>query len=159
MRFWRVSSGEPGIYAPDDLTGEGARRYGARWNAKGTPAVYASYHLAMAVLETLVHVGNRKQPESRYVVAIDVAESLLNDPVSGMIELPAGDLPKGWNANPPNVSQAFGAERFKLKRIGFAAPSAIIEEELNVILNPLHPAFRRSVQSTVIREFAFDPRL
>src|SRR2546426_10535485 len=100
MRFWRIGSNEPGVYAADDLTGEGASRAGARWNMKGTPAVYASYHLATAVLESLVHVGRRKQPANRYVVAIDVDDARLNAR-DRMIELTLGDLPAGWDANPP----------------------------------------------------------
>ena len=163
MRFWRIGSNEPGVYAADDLTGEGARRAGARWNVKGTPAVYASYHLATAVLETLVHVGRRKQPANRYVVALDVIDAddaRLDDPGAGIVELKLRDLPAGWDFNPPQpVSQLFGGERFKLGRIGFAVPSTIVHEELNLVLNPLHPAFKRAVKAKVTRTFAFDPRL
>lgn len=160
MRFWRIGSAEPGVYEAGDLTGEGARRAGARWNVKGTPAVYASYHLATSVLETLVHVGCLKQPANRCVVAIDVDDAWLKDPGAGIVELTAGNLPAGWDVNPPHpVSQLFGAERFKLGHIGFAVPSAIIYEELNLVLNPLHPAFKAAVRAQVTRTFAFDPRL
>ena len=38
-----------------DLNGEGARRYGVRWNAPGRPAVYAAADAALAVLEVRVH--------------------------------------------------------------------------------------------------------
>jgi RES domain-containing protein len=160
MRFWRISSSQPGAYAADDLTGEGPRRAGARWNFKGTPTVYASYHLATAVLETLVHVGNRAQPADRYVVTIDVDEAHLNDSRAGFLEVRLEDLPARWNENPVNpVSQSFGAELFKAGRLGFATPSTIVHEELNLVLNPLHPAFKRAVKAQIIRSFAFDPRL
>ena len=160
MRFWRIASNEPGVFAADDLTGEGARRAGARWNVKGTPAVYASYHLATAVLETLVHVGRRKQPADRYVVAIDVDDAWFNARDIGVVELMLKDLPLGWEVHPPHpVSQLFGAGRFKLGRIGFAVPSAIVPEELNLVLNPLHPAFKAAVKAQATRPFAFDPRL
>jgi RES domain-containing protein len=160
MRFWRIGSDQPGVYAANNLTGEGARRAGARWNVKGTPAVYASYHLATAVLETLVHVGRRKQPSNRYVVAIDVDEARFNDRQTGVVELTVDDLPPGWDSNPPNtVSQSFGAAQFKLGRIGFAPPSAILHEELNLVLNPLHAAFEDAVKAQILRKFTFDPRL
>ena len=160
MRFWRIASNEPSAYTADDLTGEGARRAGARWNVKGTPAVYASYHLATAVLETLVHVGHRQQPANRYVVAVDVNDAWLKDRKGGVVEMAIGDLPEGWDANPPlPVSQFFGAAQFNLGRIGFAAPSAIVHEELNLVLNPQHRDFKAAVKAHITRTFAFDPRL
>ena len=39
-----------------DLTGEGARRYGRRWNRPGRPMVYAASSAALAVLEIRVHL-------------------------------------------------------------------------------------------------------
>jgi RES domain-containing protein len=159
MRFWRIASDEPGAYRADDLSGEGARRHGARWNVKGTPAVYASYHLATAVLETLAHIGRGKQPVNRYVVTIDVDDPAFNDRKVGIVEIALRHLPAGWNFNPPQVSQLFGAERFKLPHLGFAVPSSIVQEELNLVLNPLHPAFNGAVTAQITRRFNFDPRL
>lgn len=160
MRFWRIGSNQPGVYSADDLTGEGARRSGARWNVKGTPAVYASYHLATAVLETLAHIGRRKQPADRYVVSIDVDDLQFHDKKTGVMALTVEDLPAGWDSNPLSlVSQLFGADQVKLGRLGFAVPSVIVHEELNLVLNPLHPGFKRAVKAQITRPFAFDPRL
>jgi RES domain-containing protein len=39
-----------------DLAGEGARRYGGRWNSPGRPNVYAASSAALAVLEVHVHL-------------------------------------------------------------------------------------------------------
>jgi RES domain-containing protein len=39
--IWRIGIDTPG-YAADDLSGEGARRSGGRWNRAGTPMVYVS---------------------------------------------------------------------------------------------------------------------
>jgi len=159
VQFWRISSDRPDAYGADDLTGEGARRAGARWNSKGVPAVYASYHLATAVLETLVHVGRSAQPRNRYVVAVDVQDTLLRDR-HAFAEIVLDDLPEGWNEYPPNpISQAFGTDRFRLGLMGFAIPSAILPEELNAVFNPLHPDFKSSVRAEVTRSFVFDPRL
>ena len=160
MRFWRIASDEPNLFSADDLTGAGARRAGARWNEKGTPTVYASYHLSAAVLETLVHLGRRRQPINRYVVAIDVNDTWFKYRDDGIVQLDVRNLPEGWDAHPPDlVSQLFGAEQFKHGRIGFAVPSAIVHEELNLVLNPRHPAFKKAVRAQVTRTFAFDPRL
>jgi RES domain-containing protein len=160
MRFWRISSNRSGGYTADDLTGEGARRAGARWNPPGTAAVYASYHLATAALETLVHTGWRRQPANRYVVAIEVDDGQFDNPKAGVVEVAVENLAAGWDSNPPShTSQLFGANQFQLGRLGFAVPSAIIHEELNLVLNPLHPAFKTAVKAQITRAFSFDPRL
>src|ERR1700733_9218681 len=51
MEAWRLCR-RP--YA--DLTGEGARRYGGRWNSVGRPVVYLAEHPALAALELRVHL-------------------------------------------------------------------------------------------------------
>src|SRR6202012_4509112 len=39
-----------------DLEGEGAFRYGGRWNSRGRPVVYLAEHPALAALEVRVHL-------------------------------------------------------------------------------------------------------
>jgi len=39
-----------------DLNGEGARRFGGRWNRPGHPVVYLAEHPALAALEVRVHL-------------------------------------------------------------------------------------------------------
>ena len=38
------------------FSGEGARRYGGRWNSKGHGVVYTSGSISLAILEILVHI-------------------------------------------------------------------------------------------------------
>ena len=47
-------------YADIAFDGEGARRYGGRWNSKDTSMVYAASSLA--ALEMLVHRKGRRKP-------------------------------------------------------------------------------------------------
>jgi RES domain-containing protein len=63
---WRIVKEERADAA---MSGEGARRYGGRWNAKGTPAVYLSSSLSLAVLEILFHLPSPRVLDS-YVVPV-----------------------------------------------------------------------------------------
>jgi RES domain-containing protein len=139
MRVWRVCR-RP--FA--DLSGEGARLYGGRWNSPGRPMVYAAESAALAVLEMRVHLDLdwRVLPDDYVLTAIEtgdiVAETLAETP-----------------ADPRAVGDAWLASgRSALLR----APSFIVPESANVLINPAHrDAARLAVAS--IRSFAFDARL
>jgi RES domain-containing protein len=170
MRLWRIAANVPGEYLADDLRGEGARRNGARWNSVGVPAIYAAFAVATAVLESLAHLGGRKPPRDRYLVAVEIPDRLFDHPQHGIQRFPTSALPALWNAQPAHqVSQLWGDARLlevgkprgkaTLPPIGFAVPSVLVEEENNVVLNPRHPLVKKHVTATVVRAFAFDHRL
>ena len=76
------------------------------------------------------------------------------------LRLPVKDLPPNWRAWPPApVTRAIGGECATARRsLILAVPSAIIPEEVNFLLNPAHPDFRR-VKIPKPVPFHFDPRL
>lgn len=158
MRFWRIGKSEPDEFEADDLTGRGAMLYGGRWNSKGRPAVYASFNPAAAVLETLAHLGHNRQPTGRYLVVIDVPDEIAKDDRHGLVF--AQNLPKDWNSIPASpAAQTFGDRWLDAKRsLGLIVPSALIPEERNIVLNPLHPAMA-GVKARLLRPFVFDHRL
>lgn len=60
------------------LDGEGALRYGGRWNSHGVAVVYTSSSLSLAIVETRVHLI--RMPVDYMALAIDVPDAMF-DPV------------------------------------------------------------------------------
>lgn len=139
-------------YAATAYSGEGARLYGGRWNPKGVPMVYTASSQSLANLEMLVQDGRL----SAHYVMIPAAI-----PARLKIErINPGDLPENWRSpeSRPQL-QAIGADWLKRGSSAvLAVPSSVIPDELNYLLNPLHPSFQKIVIG-VPRAFVTDPRL
>ena len=140
------------------LQGEGARRYGGRWNPEGIPLVYTSVSPELALLETLVHLdGTPFHDLPPYVqVTLSVPNELVED-------IPATSLPPGWDQLPSPDHVA----RFLLSRlqptspyVGFAVPSSVLpgSPSRNVLLNPSHPLIGK-VEIVAVTPQVFDERL
>src|ERR1700736_975143 len=86
MKIWRICRE---LYAAEAFSGEGARRYGGRWNSRGVPMVYASSSLALAAIELFVHLEPNQAPGDLVWIAA---------------ELPEGEPAMRWDAAtlPPN---------------------------------------------------------
>ena len=78
-------------YASAAFDGEGARRYGGRWNSRGQRATYMADSIALAALELLVHLGSERALAAYRLFRVEVA-------VSQIMILEAADLPNGWLA-------------------------------------------------------------
>jgi RES domain-containing protein len=133
--------------------GEGARLYGGRWNSAGHRVVYTSSSLALASLETLVHLDNAL-PLPRFI-AFSVQMS--------MDDIAAAVLPGQYTfpGQLPHLieTRLIGDEWLKAGRhLALSVPSAIIPQEFNLLLNPAHPRFAQLVIATPVG-FAIDPRL
>lgn len=146
--FYRIVQSR---WAESALDGEGARKYGGRWNAPGFPAVYLAESRALAALEVVVHAPREALRLEWRVIEVDVPREWIEDlekPPEGWRDQPASDLARG-------VGNAWlRALRMPALRV----PSVIVPEESVLLLNPLHPkvAKLRSSGPTV---FCFDPRL
>jgi RES domain-containing protein len=70
------------------------------------------------------------------------------------------DLPRDWRSLPrPRALADLGSHWAVARKTAvLAVPSAIIPQELNYLLNPLHPHFKR-VRIGRPEPFSFDPRL
>ena len=134
--------------------GEGARRAGGRWNHQGNSVVYVSGSLALAALETFIHLGVAGRSISHVAIQVQI-------PVSVAIESVADkSLPSNWRKEPPpDSTKSLGTKWILEARTAvLRVPSVIVPIEWNYLLNPMHPDFKRFVVS-LPQDFQFDPRL
>ena len=152
---WRIATDTPS-YVAEDMTGAGAKLTGGRWNRAGTAAVYCSSSIALACLETVVHLNAGALPFNRYLVRIDIPD----DVRAGAEVLTAAAAPVGWDALPPGkVSLDFGEDWIARKKTALLlVPSAIVPEESNILINPAHPEASRIVAAKT-RRWLYDPRI
>lgn len=140
-------------FAADAFTGEGARRFGGRWNSRGVPMVYCSSSLALAAIELFVHLEPNLQPD---------------DLVSIAAELPSGEpaqkptpetLPPEWWSDDFESLRKLGDAWIRDKTsLAMLVPSAPLHYEWNVLANPLHPAVTQ-LKVDPPQPFHFDARM
>lgn len=135
------------------FTGEGARIYGGRWNSPGTAVIYVSEHESLAALELLVHL-TPLLPDDRYLSFRLEWEDKLTE------RLPVKNLPSGWNAEPPDFqSMQIGDDWVRAgKSVALAVPSVLSASEMNFLLNPRHPDFKK-IKISQPTDYRFDQRL
>lgn len=148
-RAWRIVKEK---HAATAFDGEGAWRFGGRWNSHGRRVVYTSATLSLAALENLVHLN---PPVTFKYVAIPVEfDEALVEAISH-----AG-LPVDWTEEPPPPSTT-GIGDLWVKEARSAVlelPSVIIQAETNYLLNPAHPDFKKITIGKPV-PFSFDSRL
>ena len=77
----------------EDLSGNGAKRTGGRWNLKGIPILYCASTSSLAILEKLVSIDMDLLPEDLCIAALEI-------PKSKILKIPEEELPKNWNHYP-----------------------------------------------------------
>jgi RES domain-containing protein len=149
-KLWRVVKGRHGSTAFD---GRAAQRFGGRWNSPGWRAVYASATKSLAVLEILAHVDVGRPVPRLVAFTFDIDDELVET-------LAVGRLSRHWRtARGFETTQRIGDEWLASGRaLALAVPSAIVPEESNYVLNPVHPSFRRMRFGRPISSL-LDPRL
>lgn len=155
MKFFRIANAAFNTTAAA-FSGIGASKADHRWSwaRPATRAVYCSDTLSLACLECLVHIRPLPRlfaPAVYY--AVEVPDDLLERP-------DRTTLPRGWNAPvAPAAARDFGTQFLTEQRaVGLVIPTAILPEGANVVINPLHPAFKLEwVTGPYV--FRFDGRL
>lgn len=136
-----------------DLSGEGAFRYGGRWNSKGVRMIYSASNPSLALLETLVHTVSLV-PEIEYCML------KLETHVDSVLTKEVNELPSDWSASPApdhlkSIGDAFIHDgTFLLLKV----PSAILSMEWNYLINPGHPLFPK-IKVHPVHKLSMDHRL
>lgn len=140
MKVWRIAKFERARSVEDMLNGEGAARYGGRWNPKGIRAVYCSENSSLAALEILANLASPSMFPNHRILDLDVPDDTIT-----VIPASNGD------------TRQIGGEMLRT-HLAIMAPSSVNPLESNVVINPAHADFDKVVPGT-IRAFEFDRRL
>lgn len=150
MRLWRICRK---VHAAGAFSGEGARLYGGRWNSAGLRIVYTSPSLALAAIETFVHLEPNLRPDDLVAIQAKLPDDLPTE------RLQLNSLPRRWHEIRDESLRAFGDRWIRAgKTIALHVPSAAIRGEWNVLINPMHPDFRK-LKIEKPRPFEFDLRM
>jgi RES domain-containing protein len=121
-----------------DHSGFGAELHGGRWNAKGTKAVYASNHISLIVLETLVNlnINEHTQVPDFHLIELELPDELIS-------ELDTKKLKNGWNSD-IHYTRHIGEHFLQAKHnLALKIPSVVIPLEWNYLINPKHPLIKQ----------------
>ena len=137
-----------------DLSGAGARLYGGRWNHKGISIVYTSESRSLATVEYLVHVNLAIVPSGLTIASIKIPKRIITKQIS------TSDLPANWREFPAPSQLAEIGTKWALanETLLLRVPSAVIEHEFNILINPAHPDSKH-VKITHVEDCRFDKRL
>lgn len=123
----------------NDFSGEGSRLFGGRWNKVGDPLVYFSEHLSLSLLEILVHVDFGNIPLDFSYVEVEIPDTMVKTIKSIDFIKPK------WNTEKAaGELQLFGSNWLKKRdSLALKVPSAVLQKEFNILLNPMHPDFKK----------------
>ena len=135
------------------FTGEGSRLYGGRWNSRSTSVIYVSEHESLAALELFVHCTPLSPAQRYFSFRLEWDDKLTE-------YFPVKNLPPDWRAEPPtSASMRIGDEWVqRASSVALALPSLLSASELNFLLNPNHPHFKK-IKIGPPFEYWFDSRL
>lgn len=147
---WRIVQAH---VADRAFSGEGARRYGGRWNSKGYAVIYTSSSISLAILEVLVHIQIYDILEEYVYIPVEFDQKLY-------LALNPAELPGNWKKDPsPLVIKQIGDSWVESRKsLILEVPSAIVPAEKNYLINPAHPDFRK-LKIGAPTKFEFDFRL
>ena len=134
-----------------DISGEGAKKWGGRWNSPGIPVIYTSYSISLSLLELLIYQSSYEEIVVNRLMHIEVPDRAFQS-------ISADSLKLNWQ-NDIDYCRFIGNEFLQTKKSPMLkVPSAIIPDECNILINPVHAVFGKcALNSSGI--FEFDTRL
>ncbi|MGN6193987.1 MAG: RES family NAD+ phosphorylase [Ginsengibacter sp.] len=151
MELYRIAQQE----FAEDLSGNGARLFGGRWNSEGFFALYTSSSRSLALLETLAHTPAKMLEAKVYhLITLSVPDNLVTQKVS------VKSLQTGWDAPDTRpftkkIGDAFLTDK---KYLLMQVPSVMMPEEMNYVINPFHTEMKQ-VKLLNKRRIGFDKRV
>jgi RES domain-containing protein len=149
MILWRLTR-RP--YA--DLSGRGGELADGRWHTRGRPVVYCAASAALAVLEARVHLDLPLDllPDDYVLMQIEAPDDLAVQTV------PPRDLADGWQSREDLCRPVGDVWLDEGSTALLSVPSAIVDVERNILLNPRHSSVA-DVGVAEVTPFGWDERL
>lgn len=134
-----------------DISGEGAKQWGGRWNSPGLAVVYTSCSISLSLLELFVYQASYEEIRVNNLMKIEVPDIFIQT-------IAANSLKKNWQHD-IDYCRFIGNEFLQNnKSLMLKVPSAVVPEEFNILINPRHAAFKEC--SLLASDFfPFDARL
>lgn len=163
VTVWRIATrgksmppSEIPAWNETDLDGVSAAIGGGRWNPHGVKVVYTASSVALACLETVVHLSAVGFPITRYYVEVSIPGDVWKRRYRPL----QSELPIGWDSLPSNGSAALFGEAWVSSGSSalLEVPSVVIPMESNFIINPAHSDAMR-ITATSKGVFAYDQRI
>lgn len=107
------------------LTGEGAMRYGGRWNSKGVAAIYTAESRILAVLELVIRQPIDKICADYSILPIEVPDKFVEP-----------KIPQKWKQD-ESITRKIGDNLLKSsEHLLIKIPSVLLANSFNYIINP-----------------------
>lgn len=126
-----------------------------RWNLYGTPMIYCCNVSSLNFLELLSIKGPVVSKSDWKLVTLEIIDDLSF--------LDSAELPQEWKRRPyPTSTQQIGTEWAKamispiLKVPSCRIPLSNYSQEFNLLINPLHPEFLKSVNLLKTEDVGFE---
>ncbi|MEO9022762.1 MAG: RES domain-containing protein [Ginsengibacter sp.] len=139
----------------EDLSGNGARLFGGRWNSEGVFALYSSSSRSLALLETLAHTP-AKMLNARiyYLITLSIPDKTLTQKIL------LSNLSPGWDTPDTRTFTKKMGDQFLFDKSNLLleVPSVLMPEEVNYVISPLHTDMKR-MKIVRKRRIYFDKRV
>jgi RES domain-containing protein len=149
MQVWRLF---PARFRDSAFSGVGGLYAARRWNHLGVVMVYTASSRALAALEYFVNLEPNEAPDN-----LLMAEAAIPDELVETLDLK--QLPRNWRTLDNLRCRDLGTEwAASLRSVALKVPSAVVDGDWNLLLNPKHPDFAK-VKIGAAKPFRFDERM